>query len=157
LEDDSNDAKLVQSALQTGGVVCVVTCVQTRDDFVQALERGGIDLILSDFALPAFDGLSAAEIVRTKWSIIPFILVTRSLNEQLAIDFFKNGATDCIPKGDLSRLAPAVRRAMWEVEERVERRLLEAQIIEAQKMEVINQLSSGVAHDFSRVLNHNDG
>jgi two-component system, cell cycle sensor histidine kinase and response regulator CckA len=85
------------------------------------------------------------------WSIIPFI-VTRSLGEQLAIDSFKNGATDCIPKGDLSRLAPAVRRAMWEVEERVERRLLEAQIIEAQKMEVISQLSSGVAHDFNNIL-----
>jgi two-component system, cell cycle sensor histidine kinase and response regulator CckA len=152
LEDDSNDAKLVQSALETGGIVCVVTCVQTRDDFVQTLERGGIDLILSAFALPTFDGLSAAKIVRTKWSIIPFILVARALGEQLAIDSFKSGATDCIPKGDLSRLAPAVRRAMWEVEERVERRLLEAQIIEAQKMEVISQLSSGVAHDFNNIL-----
>jgi phosphoserine phosphatase RsbU/P len=50
----------LQSALETGGIVCVVTFVQTRDDFVQALERGGIDLIVSDFALPAFDGLSAA-------------------------------------------------------------------------------------------------
>ena len=46
----------MQSALETGGIVCAVTFVQTRDDFVQALERGGIDLIVSDFALPAFDG-----------------------------------------------------------------------------------------------------
>jgi CheY-like chemotaxis protein len=47
----------LQSALETGGIVCVVTFVQTRDDFVQALERGGIDLIVSDFALPTFDPL----------------------------------------------------------------------------------------------------
>jgi two-component system, cell cycle sensor histidine kinase and response regulator CckA len=152
LEEDPNDAELVQSVLETGGIVCVITCVQTRADFVQALERGDIDLILSEFALPAFDGLSAAEIVRKRWSAMPFILVSGSLGEQLAIDSFKSGATDCIPKRELSRLVPAVLRAMWEVEEWAERRLLEAQVIEAQKMEVISQLSSGVAHDFNNIL-----
>jgi len=70
----------------------------------------------------------------------------------MTIDSFKCGATDCVPKRDLSRLAPAVRRAMREVEERAERKQLEAQIIEAQKMEVISQLSSGVAHDFNNIL-----
>ena len=70
----------------------------------------------------------------------------------MTIDSFKCGATDCVPKSDLSRLAPAVRRAMREVEERAERKQLEAQLIEAQKMEVISQLSSGVAHDFNNIL-----
>jgi two-component system, cell cycle sensor histidine kinase and response regulator CckA len=60
--------------------------------------------------------------------------------------------TDYVPKSLLSRLAPAVRRAMQEVEERAERRRLELQVIEAQKMEVISQLSSGVAHDFNNIL-----
>src|ERR1700722_11087454 len=152
LEDSPNDVELVQSALENEDIPCTVTWVQTRDDFVKALTRGGIDVILSDFDLPEFDGLSAAEIVRTRWSMIPFILVSGSLGEQLAIDSFKCGATDCVPKRDLSRLAPAVRRAMREVEERAERRRLEAQVIEAQKMEVISQLSSGVAHDFNNIL-----
>jgi signal transduction histidine kinase len=96
--------------------------------------------------------LSAADIVRTQWQTIPFILVSGSLGEELAIASFKCGATDCVPKRDLSRLAPAVRPAMREVEERVERKQLEAQIIEAQKMKVISQLSSGVAHDFNKIL-----
>jgi two-component system cell cycle sensor histidine kinase/response regulator CckA len=152
LEADSDDAARVQATLETEGITCAITRVQTRDSFVSALERGGIDLILSDFALAAFDGLSAAEIVRTRWSVIPLILIFGSLGEDLAIHSFKSGATDWVPKRDLSRLAPAVRRAMREVEERAERRHLEAQIIEAQKMEVISQLSSGVAHDFNNIL-----
>ena len=67
LEDDPNDAALVQSTLEAGGITCATTRVQNHDDFVAALEHGGIDLILSDFTLPAFDGLSAVEIVRTRW------------------------------------------------------------------------------------------
>ena len=152
LEDDPNDAALVQSALEAEGITCAATCVQNRHDFVAALERGGIDLILSDFTLPAFDGLSAIATARARWPDLPVILVSGTLGEELAVDSLKSGATDYVLKEHLSRLAPAVRRAMQEVEERDERRRLEAQIIEAQKMEVIGLLASGVAHDFNNIL-----
>jgi CheY-like chemotaxis protein len=59
LEDDPKDAELIQSTLEAKGIACETTCVQNQDDFVAALEQGGIDLILSDFSLPAFDGLFA--------------------------------------------------------------------------------------------------
>lgn len=128
LEDDPHDAALVQSTLKAGGISCTTTCVQNRGDFVAALEHGDIDLILSDFSLPAFDGLSAAEIVRTQWPGIPLILVSGTRGEELAIDSLKSGATDYVLKERLARLAPAVRRAMLEVEERTERRRAEMMI-----------------------------
>ncbi len=152
LEDEPNDATLIHSALEAGGIICATTCVQNQDDFVRALEVGGIDLILSDFSLPAFDGLSALAIARARWPVIPVILVSGTLGEENAIDSLKSGATDYVLKERLSRLVPAVRRAMVEVEARAERCRLEAQLIEAQKMEVIGHLASGVAHDFNNIL-----
>ena len=107
LEDDPNDAALVQSTLEAGGIACTITCVQTRNDFVAALERGGIDLILSDFALPTFDGLSALEITRAKYPSLPFIILSGTLGEEQAIDALKSGATDYVLKERPARLALA--------------------------------------------------
>src|ERR1035441_8682789 len=152
LEDDPNDAALVQSTLEAGGIACAITCVQSHDDFVAALEHGGINLILSDYTLPAFDGMSALKIARVKWPAIPLIFVSGTLGEERAIDSLKSGATDYILKGHLARLAPAVHRAMQEVKEQAERQRLEAQFIGAQKMEVVGHLASGLAHDFNNIV-----
>ena len=60
LEDSRDDAELVATLLETEGIGCEIERVQTGEDFVAALEKGGFDLILSDFSLPGFDGNSAA-------------------------------------------------------------------------------------------------
>jgi two-component system cell cycle sensor histidine kinase/response regulator CckA len=125
LEDNPTDAALIEATLAAAGINCAITCVQSRDDFISELERGNTDLILSDFSLPAFDGLSAVELVCAKWSAIPFILVSGTLGEEQAIDSLKGGATDYVLKQRLARLVPAVRRAMEEVEERDERQRAE--------------------------------
>jgi two-component system, cell cycle sensor histidine kinase and response regulator CckA len=152
LEDDRNDAALIQSTLKAGGIECVTTRVETEADFVSELELDGIDLILSDFSLPAFDGLSALKIARALRPELPVIFVSGTLGEELAIDSLKNGATDYVLKERLGRLAPAVGRAMQDVKDRAERKRLQTQFIEGQKMEVIGQLAAGVAHDFNNIL-----
>jgi signal transduction histidine kinase len=152
LEDDPKDAALVKSALEREGIACETTCVDNHDDFVAALEYGGIDMVFSDFSMPAFDGLSATKIAHARWPELPVILVSGTLGEERAIDALKSGATDYVLKERLVRLAPAVRRAMHDVKERSERKQLEAQLVEAQKMEVLGQLAGGVAHDFNNIL-----
>jgi two-component system cell cycle sensor histidine kinase/response regulator CckA len=109
-------------------------------------------LILSDYTLPKFDGLSAIQIAKALFPDLPVILVTATLGEERAIESLKSGATDYVLKDGLFRLVPAVVRAMQEVDERAERHRLEAQFIEGQKMEVIGRLAGGVAHDFNNIL-----
>jgi CheY-like chemotaxis protein len=92
LEDDPHDAALVQSILEAGGITCATTRVQNHDDVVAALEHG-IDLILSDVSLPAFDGLSALTIAYAEQPDLPVILVSGTLGEERAIDSLKSGAT----------------------------------------------------------------
>jgi hypothetical protein len=147
LEDDPRDATLVQTTLEAGGIACATTCVQQRDEFVAALEQGGFDLVLSDFSLPAFDGLSAVEIVHARWPDLPVILVSGSLGEERAIDSLKTGATDYVLKERLARLAPAVRRAMQEVEKRTESRRTEEKLRESeQRLRIVfSQSPLGIA------------
>jgi PAS domain S-box-containing protein len=123
LEDDPQDAMLIQALLETDHFVCEITCVQTRAAFLAGLRSGGIDLILADYQLPSFDGLSALELARNERHDLPFIFVSGMIGEETAIDALRFGATDYILKPRLARLVPAVQRALREARERAERRV----------------------------------
>jgi two-component system, cell cycle sensor histidine kinase and response regulator CckA len=118
LEDDPNDAALIKSSLEAGGLVSVVNCVDNERDFVAALERGGIDVVFSDYSLPGFDGAAAIDIVHAGWPDLPVILISGTHGEEAAIDSIKGGATDYVLKEHLARLIPSVHRALQQVEER---------------------------------------
>ncbi len=128
LEDDRNDAELVQETLLSEGISCDVVRVETRTDFLTALEQGVFDIILADYALPSFDGLSALAIMKKKYPDIPFIFVSGAMGEELAIETLKNGATDYVLKHRLSRLVPALHRALMEVEGRNKRKQAEEEL-----------------------------
>jgi PAS domain S-box-containing protein len=122
LEDDSSDAELIQELLAADHLDCQVIRVQTRAEFLIGLENHELDLILSDYKLPSFDGLSALKLASSARADLPFIFVSGALGEELAIEALKIGATDYVLKTRLSRLVPSVRRALREAGERAERR-----------------------------------
>jgi PAS domain S-box-containing protein len=123
LEDDTRDAGLIQDVLEADNFVCDVIRAQTRAEFVAALDDDAIDLILADYTLPSFDGLSALMLASSARSDLPFIIVSGTLGEEVAVEALKVGATDYILKPRLARLVPAVQRALREARERAERRV----------------------------------
>ncbi len=121
LEDDVRDTELVQATLEGEGIPANLTRVETEQDFLAALKRESLDLILADYTLPSFDGLSALRIAQQHLPEVPFIFVSGTLGEDVAIEALKTGATDYVLKTRLARLGPAVTRALSEAREKAER------------------------------------
>lgn len=115
LEDDPADAELAVAALESAGYTCEWERVETREAFLKCLDDKTYDLVVSDFSLPAFDGLSAAKLFSERNVDIPFILVSGTLGEEAAIDSIKAGANDFVLKDKMFRLPTVVERALKEV------------------------------------------
>jgi two-component sensor histidine kinase len=117
LEDNDNDAELICEALSREGIVYDMTRVETRRAFLGAMEGGDWDIILADYSLPSFDGISALRVAIEKCRDVPFIFVTGALGEERAVQTLRMGATDYILKHSLDRLPQAVTRAKRESEQ----------------------------------------
>ncbi|MCA1731036.1 MAG: PAS domain S-box protein, partial [Actinobacteria bacterium] len=148
LEDNALDAELLHAALTDGGLACEILRVQTRADYIAALESGNFDLILADYALPSFDGLSALKIAQEACPEVPFVLVSGVLGEERAIEALKSGATDYVLKQQLERLVPAVQRAMREADQQTKRKRAEVELRESEKRfrSTFEQAAVGIAH-----------
>jgi PAS domain S-box-containing protein len=120
LEDNANDAELNGAMLSARWPGCELVRVETREDFMAALEKGGFDIILSDFTMPGFDGRQALALAHEGQPKVPFLFVSGTIGEDTAIEALKNGASDYVLKHRLMRLIPAVDRALREAEERAE-------------------------------------
>jgi PAS domain S-box-containing protein len=123
LEDDHLDAELIRETLAVDGLVAQIECVDTEPAYLAALTTSDFDLILADYTLPFFDGKSALAIATERRPEIPFIFVSGSLGEEVAIESLKSGATDYVLKHRLQRLSHAVHRAIQERSERLRRKL----------------------------------
>src|ERR1700737_573022 len=141
IEDDPKDTRLIQDLLETEGVVCEVTRVDTQAALLASVEQGGFDLILAHDTLPSFDGISALKFAMKACPDVPFIFVSGTLGEEVAIEALKIGAIDYVLKTRLSRLVPSVLRALREATQRAERkraeeslRQSEADLAEAQRL-----------------------
>jgi signal transduction histidine kinase len=128
VEDNAPHAELVEHFLREGGLQFRLTRVETKEAFLEQLAREAPDMILSDYALPSFDGYSALAIAREKVPHVPFIFVTGTMGEEVAIETLKNGATDYVLKTRLTRLGPAVNRALRETADRRERERAEEKL-----------------------------
>ncbi len=111
-EDEPIDQELAERALKEGGVLFSSRRVDTEDEFVKALNEFMPDIIISDYDMPTFDGMSALKIILKKNKDIPFIILTGAMNEDIAVDCMKAGADDYVIKQSLNRLAQAVESAI---------------------------------------------
>lgn len=131
LEDDATDAELTRIVLRQGGLHFSIDRVETREHYERYLGQTPPELILSDYSLPGFNGQDALQIARERCPEIPFIFVTGTMGEEVAIETLKSGATDYVLKTRLSRLLPAVTRALREAEERVQHRRAQERLRES--------------------------
>lgn len=133
LDASPADCELIGNELRRAGISFTAERVEDRKGFETGLEEFSPDLVLSDYWLPSFDGISALAVARRRLPDVPFIFVSGALGEELVIDALKNGATDYVLKVSLSRLVPAVRRALRESEEVAARKLAQDRLRESEE------------------------
>lgn len=133
VEDRAEDAELEIDALREAGFVPDWHRVETEADYLAHLDSS-LDVILADYSLPYFDGLSALKIAQVRQPDVPFILISGTIGEERAVESLKLGATDFVLKQRLERLAPAVLRALREAEERHKRQQAERTLAEERNL-----------------------
>ncbi|MGB9838141.1 sensor histidine kinase [Methanothermobacter sp.] len=154
LEDVPFDVELMEREIRRAGIEFISEVVDNEDDFMRALEEFKPDVILADYSLPSFDGVSALSIAGEKCPWVPFIFVSGKIGEEFAVEALKAGATDYVLKSNFSKLPLAIRRAIREVEkeqelERTRQSLVEShwQLREAQKIGRIGSWQWDIASD----------
>ena len=128
LEDVQFDAELMEYELRREGVKFLSERVETEEDFIKGINNLKPDIILVDHSLPRFDGVSALEIAKEYSPDTPFIFVSGKIGDEFAVDVLKKGATDYVFKNNLSKLVPAVERAIKERSEFMERKKAEEEL-----------------------------
>jgi diguanylate cyclase (GGDEF)-like protein len=153
IEDSASDAELAIWRLKQAGYACSYQCVVNEAQMRAALRAGLPDLILSDFSLPGFDGMSALAIARAEAPDIPFIFLSGTIGEERAIEALKCGAIDYVLKSNPKRLGPAVKRAL---EESALRRSSQLAAQQVARLTGVLQMLSGINSALVRIHNRDE-
>src|SRR5437867_8951100 len=146
VEDSPNDAELVLRELTRGGLDFQSRRVQTESDFRRELGEFQPHLVISDCSMPQFSGPKALAIARESRADIPFIFISGTIGENVAVDMMKAGANDYVMKNNLARLVPALKRELREAEVRRARRFAEERLKESEAGLHRAQVMAKIAH-----------
>jgi signal transduction histidine kinase len=152
VEDNPADAELLEMELSNGGYALSSLRVDTAAAMEAALEAKDWDLILSDFAMPSFSGLQALELLKNSGKDIPFILISGSAGDEVAINAMRAGAHDFFTKGSLALLVSAIERELREAELRSTARAQREQLQQNEKLAALGTLLAGIAHELNNPL-----
>jgi len=133
-EDSEDDARLLLRELQQAGYHPTYERVDTPAAMTSALDRHAWDLVIGDYSMPAFSGPAALALLRARDPDTPFIFVSGTIGEDVAVEAMKAGAQDFLTKGNLRRLIPAIQRELRDTEVRRERRRAQTALLERARL-----------------------
>lgn len=152
VEDVEADAELVLRELQRGGFAVAWERVESAAAMDAALARESWDVVVSDYTLPGFSAPLALQVVKARGLDLPFIIVSGTVSEDIAVEALHAGAHDFMAKSRLRRLVPAIERELREVVVRSERNRMQEQLLVSDCMASVGLLAAGVAHELNNPL-----
>jgi CheY-like chemotaxis protein len=152
VEDSPEDAELLQMQLEDAGLAADFMRVDEESALRGALATFHPDIVLSDLSMPGFSGHDALRVVRASAPRLPFIFVSGTIGEDVAVAALQEGANDYILKHNSVRLPAAVDRALREARTEAERARAEAELMRSQRLESMALLAAGLSHDLRNIL-----
>jgi len=152
VEDNEQDALLLLRELKRGGFDVTFERVDTPEAMSDALEQQRWDIVLSDYSMPRFSGPMALALLKELQLDLPFIIISGTVSEDIAVDALHAGAHDFMAKGKLGRLIPAIERELRDVALRGERSRMQQQLLISERMASVGTLAAGVAHEINNPL-----